>query len=210
MSEIMLKPIHAAILTLPDGVQKHVERIGKGRFSTAWKNGEHVYVQTHEQDYAKELLSHIRGKAHIPDVELIGESVLHRWYKMPLYQKLTAKSKRAWQDYKHLKQLLADAWNAELKENGYRREIQASCVNGRFQDAVQGTPGLAERYGDSIESLVIWCATYGSSWLIEELQTRNCAVDANGELILLDPVFDLNIVREQQKARAKRNRVVAY
>lgn len=43
----MLPP--RALLTLPDSSQVEVERIGRGRYTTAWKNGSHVYAQTNRE-----------------------------------------------------------------------------------------------------------------------------------------------------------------
>ncbi len=203
-----LKRIIAGILTLDDGTDVHIERIGSGRFSTAWKNGTAVYVQTHEQDYAKELLGHLRGTPHLPDVERIGEIGIHNWYRMPLYQKLTAAHKRAWQDFKKLKQLRLDASAAEQRRNGQNyREFSPARVNDLFAEMVEGDAGLTT-YGDSIRALADWCATYGESWLIEEFQPRNCVVDGDGKLILLDPVFDLAIIQAEQERRMKKHRFI--
>lgn len=200
-----LKPIRAAILTLNNGTEAHVERIGKGRYSTAWKNGSAVYVQTHEKDYGKELLCQITGKAHLPVIEHIGTEGIYNWYKMPLYQKLTAKQKEAWLDYRHLQGLQKESFSEERAAVGWRGDINPASVNDRFLDKVRQDVHLVNSHYDAaIESLVEWCSNYGETWLIEELQARNCAVDANGELILLDPVFDLAEVRADQKRKSER------
>lgn len=202
-----LKRIQSALLTLDNGEVKHLERIGRGRFSIAWRNGEAAYVQTHEDDNAKELLCHLRGTPHLPAVEHIGDMGIYRWYKMPLYEKLTAKHKRAWADYRHLQQLRLDAANGAPK-SVWGARYPAREVNELFADMVESddTLTMSERYGDTIRDLVNWCGSYGEEWLIEPLQTRNCVVDSDGELILLDPVFDMRIIREQQEQRAKKAR----
>lgn len=204
---IKLKRIQAAILTLPDGQTVHVERIGRGRYSTAWKNGTSVYVQTHEKDLGKELLCNISETPHLPLITHLETSGIYNWYKMPLYQKLTAKHKEAWADFRHLQRLQDSAFKEERAVIGYGKESNPANVNSLFLSKVEEDVHLTESgYADAIGALGSWCGSYGGTWLIERLQARNCAVDAHGRLILLDPVFDLAEVRAEQEKRRKRAR----
>ena len=203
---IKLQPIHAAVLTLDNGQPIHVERIGRGMYSTAWKNGTAVYIQTHEDDAAKEMLCQIHDTPHLPTVERIhsdSDTSIYNWYKMPLYQKLTSAHKRAWTDYRALQKLRIKA--SQTANFAWAKNLQCDSVNNEFLELVKQSP-LAAQYEAPIEALTEWCASYSQSWLIEELQARNCAVDANGDLILLDPIFDLQIIRDQQDAAMKRHR----
>lgn len=202
-----IERIHAAILTLDSGEKARVERIGRGRYSTAWSNGSSVYVQTHEDDHAKEILSRITDK-HLPQVEFVESTGIYNWYKMPLYQPLKSTCKRAWADFKALKQLRLDAFNSVRLDKTDKREWDTGTIGRRinesFQDMVDGHAAISAEYSDTIRHLVDWCATYGEGWLIEELQPRNCVVDPDGNLILLDPIFDLCLLRQEQNKRLER------
>lgn len=183
------------MLTLDNGESIHVERIGKGWYSTAWKNGSNVYVQTHEDDNAKELLSHL-DYPHLPKVEYLAHAGIYRWYRLPLYSKLTAAHKKAWADYKRLKTLHYEAFAAEMRGSG-RDELDPQAVNYHLAELVENVPDL-HRLGESIRALADACINYGRGWYIEPFQARNCAVDAGGELILLDPVYDYDLLRAKQ------------
>jgi hypothetical protein len=203
MSEIKLHRFHCANLTI-DGKAYRVERIGKGRYSTAWRSGDTVFVQTSEKDYGKELLCYLSGTPHLPTIEAIGSHGAYNWYKMPFYRKLTTRSTGAWADFRYLQELQKTAEQMARRTVGFRNDDHYPHIcNHNLVELVEGAPILAPRYSDSLAKLSDWCCNYGQSWLIETLQPRNCAVDSHGELILLDPVFDLAELRADQDRKAK-------
>lgn len=62
-----LKSLHKALLTLDDGREMEVQRIGRGRYTTAWANGHNVYLQVREGEYSKEIMEGLQGTKHIPE-----------------------------------------------------------------------------------------------------------------------------------------------
>lgn len=201
---LTIKRIQGAILTLPDGQQITVTKLGQGRFSTAWKNGTAVYVQTHEKDRAKEIMSKwLCDVPHLPDVEHLDTVGIWEWYKMPLYSPLTAKSGKAWTDFKALKLARENAEKAVPFVYDKANHERWRRINEAFVDQVESTPSI-EHYGETVRALVDACAMYGDGWFIEPLQKRNCVVGLSGELILLDPIFDINLLEEERQAARKR------
>jgi len=202
----MLNP--RALLTLQDGTEVEVERIGRGRYSTAWRNCQNVYLQTNEKDYGKELISRVAEEKnpHIPacvQLDWQDGNAPYRWYRMPLYQPLTAKSVRAWEDFKALKQAREDAQRSLPYDQKRTDDADVHEVNAKFVELVEDATYLSETLKEAVRLLVEECQNYGAYTI--EISKRNCAVDAEGNLILLDPVFDLAEVRSQwRKQRAAR------
>lgn len=200
--KLKMRPPRAE-LTLPDGSTVEVERIGKGRFTTAWRNCRNVYLQTHEDDSGKEILANLafdpRNK-HIPACERMDSqdgNAPYRWFKMPLYHPLTAKSGQAWQDYKILHQMQEDAWGAVCCKFGRNSGNDAYEMRNTFSEMVQGSPLLSDEIKEAVQQLVDECANYGDYSV--EIVKRNCMVDDDGTLILIDPVFDLEAMRRDHK-----------
>lgn len=188
----MLAP--QAVLTLPDGSEVHVTKLGKGRYTTAWRNCENVYLQVSERDYSKEILAglaQVDRNKHIPDckeLERADGNSPFRWYQMPLYQPLTAKSGKAWEEFKLLKQIMENAWSSLP----FSRK-EADALREAVREMVDDATYLSDSIKEAVNQLVDEAANYGEYSI--EFSKRNCAVDGNEVLILLDPLFDLSEVR---------------
>jgi hypothetical protein len=201
----MLAP--RAELTLPNGDKVEVERIGKGRYTTAWRNCSSVYLQTNEKDYGKEIVcraAHSKNP-HIPVcTQLESEGSMYNWYKMPLYQPLTAKSGKAWQDFKVLKQMWEDARRSIGYDPKRTDEQDVYATNAAFGELVDDSTYLDESTKEAVRILLDECGNYGTYTI--EITKKNCAVDGEGNLILLDAVFDLAEVRSQWKKKQQQAR----
>ncbi len=206
-----LQHIKAAILTLDTGEKIHVELIGKGRFSEAWKNGANVYVITRERewgtDYSKEMLYRLDSdNPHIPKVEMIGELSRCRSnvYKMPLYQALEAKHKEAWQQFKELAKLREQAWKEVFIDGREWNKLfnyhLGIMMCQRFCDLVQTSVIVPETLKEALEELTNEISNYGDSWVFE-FAKRNLVVDKNGNLVLLDCLFDMEVLEQQRRTR---------
>src|SRR5262249_9189784 len=159
-----------------DDEQKHVTRIGSGRYCTAWKNGNgDVWLQVHEKDYSKDILAQLPDNPHLPKVESIGwfdGRAPYRLYKSVEYRPLTAKCKEAWKMYK----ALHEAWvkcrfstSALQTANKYAQDVNEqfrSYVDAFFPD----TPIL-----NAVDSLIDESYNYDSYCI--EITKKNCAVD---------------------------------
>jgi hypothetical protein len=183
-----------ATLTLDKGETVQVEKIGKGRFTTAWRNCTNVYLQTHETDYSKEILSslaHADRNPHIPDVSELGwmdNEKPYRWYKAPLYHPLTAANKIAWKQYKTLHNLTQTCWSKALYILPTNPNATAQRYNELLRESLESAD-LFDTLKEAVEQLIDSCYSYGTGYMIE-VTKKNCAVDDAGTLILLDPVFD--------------------
>lgn len=200
---IKLKPLRKAVLTIDDK-QVEVERLGKGRYTTAWANCSNVYLQTHEKDYSKEILSRIEPMKHLPQVKLLGEmQPPWRLYQEPKYEPLMASERKAWEDFKVLTSLIDDTRKA-LIYNRFNQPWDAYSFNGHFLELVECSLNVSADLKDAIRELINAAGNY-SQYCIE-ITKKNCAVDGDGNLILLDPLFDLDEVRSSMKARADHRR----
>jgi hypothetical protein len=199
----MLAP--RARLTLPNGESVEVERIGRGRYTTAWKNSHYVYLQTHEKDSSKDLLSHLPDNKHLPKVERLGDfgrNSPFRLYREPLYMPLTAKCGDAWSQFKELKRMREEAERNCRTRNGFGRFADAAELNYEFDTLVQDATYLSDEIKRAVTDLTYAAGNYGEYMI--EITKKNCAVDSEGNLVLLDPVFDWREVYEsRQKAMQK-------
>lgn len=189
-----------AMLTLPSGEQVEVERIGKGRFTTAWRNSHYVYLQVNEADLSKQLLMSLsrHGNPHIPELTHLEDS----WYREPLYRPLTAtKSGDAWKQYRYLAKLAETCYrDAVRKPWGTRTTAHEDATKAKqlLEDALQtedSVKQLPATLREAVYDIINETYNYGAYWL--EFSKRNLAVDSVGTLILLDPVFDLEYIRKQ-------------
>jgi hypothetical protein len=205
-----IKPLYRAILTLPDGSPVEVERIGKGRYTTAWATVAYgdgskvVYLQTSEKDASKEVLASLSGKPHLPKIEHLGsfERREYRLYVMPRYRKVTARdTPTAWRQLKELIRLreMAATWAMQRRSitwDGYD-------LNDCFREALrEESHELPEELVESLTELLDAAANYGEYAV--EFRRANVAADAAGRLVLLDPLYDVAEVREANRAARQR------
>src|ERR1017187_5377456 len=186
MTGISIKPLHLAVLSLGDGNDVQVERIGRGGYTTAWKAADCVYLQTSEKDNSKEILAKLESE-HLPKTEGIGwfdGDTPHRLFKQPLSFALLAASKDAWRDYKLLHGMWEDSRHAVNSRVGYACRATASQLNAGLLDMVEGCAGLRQELREAVRLLHDEAGNYGEYCI--EITKKNCAVDDVGRLILLD------------------------
>jgi hypothetical protein len=180
-----------AILTI-HGRATVVEKLGSGRFTTAWQvvgpkvKGQYdkVYLQVKKRDNSKEIMAHMQGNIHIPTLErvdFIGDDTL---YVTQYYHPLKAQHKEAWKQYKILKNLIEKEWYSCVTRGANR----IYKTNEGFACAAACNSDLPTTLQNAIYELSDWCNAY-EGYLIE-IAVRNLAVDDNGTLILLDPCFN--------------------
>lgn len=198
-----------AVLTVGDK-SYDVERIGRGRYCTAWRNGtEHVWLQVHEKDLSKDALSNAEDNPHLPKCEAFGwfdGDAPYRLYREPLYQPLKAAHKVAWQQFKSVYAAFEDARRADFGRWNDTRNVsqRTSDFNTRFLELVGGSPTIPDTLRDAVRILVQSAAAYGDYGL--EISKKNCAVGSEGQLILLDPLFDRAEVEEHYRKARQRAR----
>jgi len=188
-----------AMLTLPNGSSVEVERIGSGRYTTAWRNNHFVYLQTHEDDRSKEILLRIDGEhLHIPRVERLEwdeRNKKYEWYREPLYKPLTAKSGDAWKQFKILHKYYNGAYSEAMKRDSYRWD--AYTFNGVLREDMENDDQLPQSLRDAVIALIDEAGDYGQYMV--EITKKNSAVDDDGRLILLDPLFNLQELRDERQ-----------
>lgn len=194
-----------------------VEQIGKGRFCTAYRSLAHtsvVYLVVKEEagDYSKHILGDCTG-SYFPELERLGDCGDRTVYRTRYYERLTAKHKHAWAEFKRLAAARETAWQEITRKQAKNnhntpmhvfgvdvanRTIEIICEQGRL-----GAIGTNGAMIDALEQLVNSMSNYGSSYTFE-FAARNLAVNDHGRLVLLDPVFDLETIAKDHAARLKR------
>ena len=148
-------------------------------------------------DYSKEGISLWSDKEnpYIPDFESLGdfgdgEGIV---YKSPLYYPLTAKNKDAYTEFKLLNSIRLD-WN-EIKSCYCPADKNEKLID-KFENSGKFSPILIEALRDINNAL----RNYGD-WYCFEFPKNNLKVNADGQLILLDIIFNSDALKESKPKR---------
>lgn len=181
-----MKRGQAVTIRLPneweEETEVQAEYLGHGTFARCYRVENEVYsfvkYGDKETDYSKQAVALYadQNNPHIPKIQKAGSfnGDAGEIYRMPFYNRLTAKHKEAYKLYKIL--------NTHF----------VSLNNGDFSSVQALIP--ASLY-EALESIKFAVQNYGDNYLFE-FQKCNLAVDDSGNLILLDIAFNYDAVRE--------------
>lgn len=173
-------------ISLPDSKEKTpVIFLSRGAFTKAYRSNDKVYAYTiigKHTDYSKEAIATFCEGKHIPAIEVLGESNEYRVYQMPFYQKLEKKHAQAWSDFRKLLKI----W--EKLVYGATRYLHGYELCEAFEKAVRDSD-LSDDLKGAVTDIMYAVSNYGDSYRVEICQ-RNLKVDKDGNLILLDIVFN--------------------
>lgn len=173
------------VVKLIKGEKKELEYLGKGRFTTAYKNGQFVYLFTNEDidkgDWAKEAISMFcRDHTHIPDIWEVEQLDSITIYKTKYYEPLTAQHKEAWQLAKYLEKERMRLWFANNYQINTRKK-QWYEVMQEFIDTIT-VPGSIK---EALQELLNAGLNYDHS-VAFEFNKKNLGVDEQGNLVFID------------------------
>ncbi|HMG11727.1 MAG TPA: hypothetical protein VK571_00995, partial [Gemmatimonadaceae bacterium] len=80
-----------------------------------------------------------------------------------------------------------------------------NCMDAVIERAKLEPEVITSELVEALESLQSAASDYGSTWWFE-FAKRNCAVDAHGNLVLLDCIYDRQQVEREHAAAAKARR----
>jgi hypothetical protein len=206
--------ISRGVLYSPEG-NIRVKQIGKGSFTTAYVTTEaptpRVFLVASDEVVDKEILASAHDAAptnpHLPRVEKFGYTTGDQTiYVMPLYRAPLRKadSPEGWRDFSILKKCREQAWSEVSKS---ARGLGAMTHRG--YDVNEATLACAEASGvrpavlEALRALVDTASNYGASQVFE-FAARNLATDADGNLVLLDPLFDMERLERQRREATKK------
>lgn len=197
-------------LTLDSGRVVNCSRIGRGRFSEAWRHGNSVYLLCRPTkwgaDYSKEILSRL-SCPHFPRVErlgYLGNSDICV-YKEPYYSPLTSKDKPAWAVFRVLASVRDDVWSRLNRQRVFNPMKPSTAITGErfnreFLSTIKGlVPSSVFR---CLSMLADTALDYGNGYMME-FTKRNCAVSRSGRLIFLDVLFNAEAVQAEMNYRTK-------
>lgn len=167
------------------------EFLGAGEFARCYRKDNTVYsfVSSHkkEVDYSKQAIAGINTKnIFIPDIENLGilGNIGIMVYKMAFYQDLKPENKTAWSQFKTL-QKACENINVNDYKFGYDR-------NNLIIDSVREV--LPVELIEALENINSACSNYSQNYYFE-FQQRNLKVDEQGNLILLDVIFNAHATK---------------
>ena len=208
-------------LLLPTGDEIELVELGKGQFTTAYLGADQwVYLLTIQEglrDHAKDAMvdmTRMYGTdpeaIHFPWVESIGDvnkkGVWYTVYREPLYEKIPAGSpnaklasalKKVAEEGRQLVLRAARDPRTSHRSRDYEKNAQV--------DAILASPKVPDSLKQAVQVMADYIANYGDGWLFE-FPIRNLVQDADGNLVLLDVIFDADALMQQRMAKAKQQR----
>jgi len=174
--------------------------LGRGSFSICFESGGMVYSFVKhgikETDYSKEIISEWVNKEnpHIPEIQKIGnmESDNGIIYQCPLYKPLTSKNRIAWSQFK----IVESIWN-ELRFSFSHRTTPAYIQNQNIIESVKNNASIPKSLIEALQDINDSAMNYGNHYYFE-FAKRNLCVDEDGNLILLDVIFNKNALKWNQ------------
>lgn len=193
-----------------DGPSVEVERIGAGRFTTAYRQTAdptvvYLVVNDEDGDYSKDIIANCDGP-YFPALEKMGTYRDATVWKTRYYQRLRASYHIAWSEFRAAADCRERVYTEVMRRSDTRKmpfyrlghEVMAQTVD-KLRDEYPNYHGLADALGQLTDE----SANYGSSYVFE-FAARNLAVDNTGHLILLDPIFDLESMEKMRQAALRR------
>jgi len=171
--------------------------LGRGMFATCYQVDDKVYSflkypDRGEVDYSKDAIYEWADSdnRHIPDFRRMGyvSNDTQILYTSSLYESLTSKHVNAWNDYKIINRVWRDSFNLHD-----RFEYD---FNQRVIDNLHGL--VSVELIEGLQSINDACRNYGDYYRFE-FPKRNLKVDSNGNLILLDVIFNVKALKWNNK-----------
>lgn len=174
---------------------KSAESVKRGRFTHCYMF--HNYAILYSIDILKECsalysFTEYADNPHLPEIDFFDG--LNNWYIMPKYFPLTKEYPKAWQQYRALQKLLSVHRDMFFENLNYTTD---KCY--KFAEIVKD---YDEKLGEALAAIVDNVSN-GSDNLMFEFQNRNLAVDNDGNLILLDVIFNRDYLFKGVRLSAK-------
>jgi hypothetical protein len=190
-------------LLTPDGTIP-IKKIGKGMFATVYQNlsrPDRVLAFVSEGAYEKEILrdAHrsLPENPHIPAVEHFGTLVDGRSvYEMPFYTAPYRKGNAKPADHKAFNTIRKCVSSIYGKSKESRYEL-----TGRKLACIEEA-GIPASIFEALTELRDASANYGDTFDME-FSPRNVATDKDGNIVLLDLLFDSDVLRKRRQQAAR-------
>ena len=202
--------ISRGILSSPESGPIAVRRIGKGAFATAYADDDdNVYVTVPEDIYDKEILADIHRddpeNPHLPAVEHLGYTRTGKVFAMPLYRMPLRKADtHDWQAYQILRRCWQEAQTAvynRARAKGWNTIHMGHNVLAETVECAEQA-GMSGPLLEAMEALRDGASNYGASYTFE-ISPRNVGSDEDGNLVLVDVLFDMEKLERMRAAKRR-------
>jgi len=209
-------------LLIPEhGPSIKLEKRGEGTFSKVYSvpgDESRVVIFTPHGVWDKEATADAYFDSegtnpHVPACVKLGE--LEEWnaYAMPRYtMPLRAKFSHAWDQYRQLEECARRARNLIFDKYGWQRQPPDAHGYERSWEILQCARGesdyetyLPDTLVEALDLMIGAATNYGSQMGIE-FSPRNLGTDAKGNLVLVDLIFDVEIMGRRTDRRWKKPR----
>lgn len=189
-----------------------VKALGRGMFAQAWLADDgNVYLDVATGAYEKEILAEITDETrskHLPRTTRVGWTGRGYLYRMPRYaaplkayvDTPKGETTEPWRQYRVLERCWKIAYRRHFRSiyDGYAvKQAVVECARDEK---------LPKALVRALQLLASQSDNYGSSYTFE-FSPRNLATDRNGNLILLDVLFDAEQVQRKRGRRGLRERM---
>lgn len=178
-----------------DGFSVRVKRIGKGTFAVAYLGSDGMaYLFVEGGDSGKDILSDIatadERSPYLPRVEALGETRNATLYRMPFYEKIMGRHKKAWSQALALQACCKEANWRLPGSRGFHSWMESAYMQmDRMVECSVEASALPPGMTRALTLLRDSAVSYGSDHMFE-FPYRNLAVHSKGKgLVLLDVVF---------------------
>ncbi len=199
-------------ILLPEGRDPRTGKyLGSGRFSTAFlTNAIHrpVIIYTFHEDFSKSILSHTKAEnstnRHLPDIKRIGRYV-HRGtpcnvYESRYYECLEDKSVSP--EMRDLVDLLQDLHDEACSQ--FPGNIIRSRESDDFNKFICEGQGIPLGLKKALNALRFIAQDWGDHYLFDSFKDKNLGRDMRGNLILLDPMFDMLKMQRHHETKSRK------
>lgn len=197
-------------IILPNGSKLFSTFLGLGKFTNSFLSGKDtVYLYTQDEDQSKDVLTLAanffgQSNPYLPRMTKLGSFGGNgNWgvYKTKMYHTNVGKA-----------DMLPSAWDMRLKLQEAHHYADTSTdrfdpdrpakFNRAFIRAFCGYNSHA--YPKMLDALIILnraSLMYGPHFMFDSFSRRNTAIDNKGHLILIDPMFNADIVRQRLRKK---------
>lgn len=193
------------------GTLKPAEYLGSGRFTTAFRTGPRdMILYTFFSDKCKSILAqtykeHGVENPHLPCVTRVGKLTIEglpaniyraRYYKKIYKSNLTNTNKR-------IVRLLQEAHDDACHE--FPHNIVRSKKAQEFNELIAQTEGLPSKLTEALHCLADVALDWGDNYIFDNFHTRNWGLNNRGDLVMIDPMFDMAIIQRDHDFRKRHN-----
>ena len=189
----------------------HLSYLGRGRFTTAFRlvGTRSVVLYTFYEDFSKSILSQAyreygKVNVHLPKIKRIGRQqfkqgvanvyLAHYYKPVTDLDNLSQKNKDMILRLQELQDTAQNAFSGDVVRSGKASLFNFIIIRGK---------GLGYSMKMALEHLAYTSEDWGDHYLFDSFKLPNWGLDGKNNLILVDPMFDMEKIQRDHDVRIK-------